>query len=146
MKIILVSCVSQKLNHPAPARELYISDWFKKARAYAENEIAEGRASQWFILSAKHGALLPCNVVAPYDTDLSSMHNHLRRDWALKALKQIWWLGLKGEIEVEILAGVRYREFLIGDLERRYSRVTVPMAGMGIGQQKQWLKRQVEGQ
>lgn len=32
----LVGCASQKLRRPAPARELYVSQLFRKAFAYAE--------------------------------------------------------------------------------------------------------------
>src|SRR5690606_9611227 len=33
-----VSCVSGKLSRPAPAKDLYISDWFLKARRYVESK------------------------------------------------------------------------------------------------------------
>ena len=69
-KVILVSCVGQKLGYPAPAADLYQSDWFKKARAYAE---AEGQ--RWYILSAKHGLVNPSKVLTPFD-----------RDWETKSL------------------------------------------------------------
>lgn len=39
---------------PAPAADLYTSDWFRKARAYAERY-----ADTWFVLSALHGVLAP---------------------------------------------------------------------------------------
>ena len=32
----LVACVGQKLSEPAPARDLYTSSWFLKARVYVE--------------------------------------------------------------------------------------------------------------
>jgi hypothetical protein len=34
--VFLVSCVHEKLAQPAPARELYRSAWFLKARRYVE--------------------------------------------------------------------------------------------------------------
>jgi len=33
--IFLVSCVAKKRDHPMAAGDLYCSDWFQKARAYA---------------------------------------------------------------------------------------------------------------
>jgi hypothetical protein len=34
--VYLVSCVSQKRERECAARDLYVSDWFCKARRYAE--------------------------------------------------------------------------------------------------------------
>jgi hypothetical protein len=47
--IYLISCVSVKRAKPAPARDLYVSELFRRARAYVE-----ATACPWFILSAKH--------------------------------------------------------------------------------------------
>jgi hypothetical protein len=52
--ICLVSCVSAKRTTPALAKNLYQSDWFIKARAYAESV-----GSCWFFLSAKYGLVRP---------------------------------------------------------------------------------------
>lgn len=38
----LVGCASQKLTRPTPARELYVSQLFKKASEYAELTCAAG--------------------------------------------------------------------------------------------------------
>lgn len=48
--VFLVSCVKRKRTSAAPARDLYISDWFVKARRYVER-----RRARWFILSAEYG-------------------------------------------------------------------------------------------
>jgi hypothetical protein len=45
----LVGCASQKLRRPVPARELYVSQLFKKASAYAE-----ATCDRWYVLSAMH--------------------------------------------------------------------------------------------
>src|SRR5690606_13413659 len=55
--IALVSCVSSKEPHAAPARDLYTSALFRKARAYAERN-----ADAWYILSAKYGLVDPNRV------------------------------------------------------------------------------------
>uniref|UniRef100_UPI0038B36EF6 DUF6884 domain-containing protein n=1 Tax=Agromyces humi TaxID=1766800 RepID=UPI0038B36EF6 len=49
-KIGLVGCAAQKLRRPAPARDLYVSQLFRKSSAYVE-----WNCDAWFILSAKHG-------------------------------------------------------------------------------------------
>src|ERR1700722_4703764 len=66
--ICLVSCVGGKRPTPSPARDLYQSDWFPKARCYVE---AIGCA--WFILSAKHGLIHPDDVISPYEQTLTTM-------------------------------------------------------------------------
>ena len=35
-RIYLVACVKGKLPRPAPAKDLYTSPWFRKARQYVE--------------------------------------------------------------------------------------------------------------
>ena len=61
-RIYLVSCVSQKLSHPAPAQNLYTSAWFQKARSFVLKS-----GSPWYILSAEHGLVHPEQVLAPYE-------------------------------------------------------------------------------
>ena len=57
-KIALVACVSRKTPRPLPAQDLYVSDWFRKASAYARRV-----ADEWYILSAKHGLVSPDTVI-----------------------------------------------------------------------------------
>ena len=52
--IALVACVKTKAETPRPARDLYVSDLFRKASAYAEKT-----ADAWYILSAKYGHVRP---------------------------------------------------------------------------------------
>jgi hypothetical protein len=65
----LVGRASQKLQRPAPARELYVSQLFKKASAYAERT-----CDRWYILSAKHDLVHPDEVIEPYDVRLGTNH------------------------------------------------------------------------
>ena len=41
--IALAACVSQKAGVPLPARQLYTSDWFRKASAYAARRALAAR-------------------------------------------------------------------------------------------------------
>lgn len=75
--VFLVACVAAKLDRPAPARDLYASPWFQKARAYVERQ-----GGAWFILSAKHGLTAPETVIAPYDETLGAMQAGERRQLA----------------------------------------------------------------
>ncbi len=133
--VFLVSCVARKRAEPAPARELYESAWFRKARAYVE---AEG--GRWFILSAEHGLLTPDRVVAPYERTLNTMGIADRRRWAQRVSEQLTALDIRAD-RIVVLAGLRYREFLMPALRQRAAVVDVPMEGLGIGQQLAWLDR-----
>src|ERR1044071_2627962 len=82
--IFLVSCVRRKLPTPAPARELYVSTWFKFARDHVEQT-----GHKWFILSALHGLVRPEDVVAPYEKTLNKMSRSERATWAESVLNQL---------------------------------------------------------
>lgn len=131
--IYLVACVAAKRDHVAPARELYQSPWFRKARRYVE---AQG--CPWFILSAGHFLLDPDTVVAPYERTLLTMSGLQRMVWADKVLAQISEHVAPGD-RVVILAGERYREHIEPRLQVAGIEVDVPMRGLGIGQQLAWL-------
>ena len=134
--ICLVSCVASKRSRPAPARELYVSDWFGKARDYAES-----LGCPWFILSARYGLVRPGDTIEPYEQTLNTMPVADRRGWAARADAQLREAAPAASHAV-VLAGTRYREFLAGHLTARGIRVEVPMAGLRIGEQLSWLAAQ----
>ena len=139
MVIHLLSCVGQKQPLPAPARDLYISSWFCKARSYTEST---GRP--WFVLSAKHGLVHPDELISPYDLTLNTMPVAGRRQWAGRVLTQLE-PHLGGVGSVVFLAGQRYREFLEPSLRSRGLVVSVPMEGLRIGEQLRWLTKMLHG-
>jgi hypothetical protein len=128
----LVSCVSVKQSVRSRAKDLYVSDWFRKARRYIELS-----GGPWFILSAEHGLVHPDTLIAPYERTLNKMGVRDRRDWAARVIEQ-----MKRELprteEIVVLAGDKYREGLIDYLRSRAS-VSVPMEGLPIGKQLRWL-------
>ncbi|QEH81996.1 hypothetical protein EIK56_24000 [Sphingomonas sp. C8-2] len=130
--VYLVACVAAKLDHPAPARDLYISTWFQKARAYVERQ-----GAPWFILSAKHGLIAPHEVIAPYDETLGRMKVGARRLWGARVFE-----AMAEQIDpaapLIVLAGRKYRDPLWPSIKRRAS---VPMEGLAIGQQLAWLSK-----
>ena len=134
--VYLVSCVGKKQPRAVAARELYLSDWFRKARAYVE-----ATGAPWFILSAEHGLLDPSTVISPYDRTLNAMSVADRRAWAATVLDQLKEV-LHETDDVVIFAGQRYRKFLLDGLRPMCRRVDVPLAGLGIGQQLQWFTQQ----
>ena len=134
----LISCASKKRSHAAEARELYSSPLFTKSR-----EFIEQLCDRWFILSAKHGLLEPTQVVEPYEETLKKKSGQERKEWAEKV-----WSALRPIVQpgdrVTILAGKRYREFLVPLIVEYGCRVDVPMQGFRIGRQLQWLSNQIE--
>lgn len=129
--VYLVACVGAKLDKPSPARDLYISDWFLKASAYAK-----AMSPTWFILSAKYGLLHPDQEIEPYDLTLRTMQAPQRREWGNSVVRQLQE-RIGTETPIVILAGQLYRV----EIEAwARGRASVPMAGLGIGRQLQWLK------
>ena len=134
-RLFLVSCVSKKRANASPAKHLYQSPLFNLARAWVERE-----GAPWYILSAKYGLVHPDTEIAPYDETLNRMGVAQRREWAARVETQMDEM-LPDADEVVIFAGKKYREFLENYLRLRFNSVTVPMEGLRIGQQLNWLKR-----
>ena len=119
--VFLVSCVSEKRAAPSPAKELYISDWFRKAR-----QCVEKSGAPWFILSAQHGLVSPEAVIEPYEKTLNTMGLSERRAWAAGVMKQIH-STIPDANHIVFFAGQRYREFLEDELRTRGITIDVPM-------------------
>ena len=135
-QIFLVACVKKKQSQRVPAKQLYQSSWFVKARNYVERHHAP-----WFILSAKYGLLSPDNVTAPYNETLNEMGVQARRDWAERVKKQMD-SHLPPAEKVVILAGEKYRGNLLPYLCQKFTCTEIPMKGMKIGEQLAWLTKQ----
>jgi cytoplasmic iron level regulating protein YaaA (DUF328/UPF0246 family) len=133
----LVSCVSQKSAHAAEARNLYESPLFKKARKYIEE-----RCDSWYILSAKFGLVDPHQVIPPYEETLRTKPRAEREQWAQRV-----WADLSTRLQagdhIVILAGERYREYLVPHIIEFGCVLEVPMKGLAIGKQLQWLSKHI---
>ena len=124
---VLVSCVGKKASKPCKAKDLYKSEWFKKARTWAEEN---GR--RWYILSALHGLVDPEQVIVPYEKTLNDMPIDERKKWGAFVSEQL--VNIPGG-RLIVLAGQRYREFI----ETKNHIIDVPLKGLGIGQQLAWF-------
>jgi hypothetical protein len=112
---------------------LYVSDWFHKARRFAEVS-----GCPWYVLSAKHGLVAPDQVIAPYEQTLNTTRAGDRRAWGARVAAQLAEAA-PDLSRVVFLAGGRYREFLAPHLAGRGVEVSVPMEGLRIGEQLSWL-------
>ena len=132
-KVVLISCASKKLNEKTSAKGMYISPLFKKSLKYAES-ISPDRI---FILSAEYSLLKLDQQIMPYNKTLNKMRTAEIKQWADSVLKQ---LKRKTDLENDLfifLAGENYRKFLLPHI-RSYK---IPMKGLGIGKQLQWLTK-----
>ena len=137
--LYLVSCVKTKRTVRAAAKDLYVSPWFRKARAFVEET-----GDPWRILSAEYGLLHPDEEIRPYERTLNAMRVRERRTWAEGVLAHIETC-LDGVDTVVFLAGQRYREFLEPALRDRGLAVSVPMIALSQGRQMQWLDARLHG-
>lgn len=136
--LVLIGCSARKLESPAPARELYRGDLFRKSVQWAEE-----RGYPWIVLSALYGVVSPDDVIAPYDVTLNALDTEDRKLWATSAFLQLRRkCGL--DRPIIILAGEPYRRHLVPRLrgETTFS-ITAPLGNLGIGLQRQALARSI---
>lgn len=123
--LYLIACSATKLDHAAPARELYTGQAFRFAMAAA----ADGEV---FILSALHGLVHPSQVIEPYNVTLSELPAAERAAWCARVAEQLEpYAGRR----VIVLAGANYAAACA-----QLPRAEYPLAGLGIGQQLAALK------
>jgi hypothetical protein len=134
--IWLVGCVKSKLDHPAPAKDLYRSTLFQLERSYAE---ASG--FPWFILSAKYGLLEPEQVIPPYELALGSTPPGYRQNWGQQVVADLAakFGPLTGKT-IEIHASSKYVNAIRDPLQQSGATVTEPLAGLQLGQRLHWYK------
>lgn len=132
-RIVLISCVKTKLDHPAKAEHLYISDLFTKNLAYAKKL----KPDHIFILSAKYGLLRLNDKIAPYEKTLNQMPVHERRAWSDSVISELRKYADLEQDEFIILAGEKYREFLIPHIKK----YKIPFQGLSFGNQLKALNK-----
>ena len=134
MLIALISCVAKKESYATVAKDLYISPLFKKAYSYAKKQ----EVDKIFILSAKYGLLREDAVIEPYNETLKDKSIHERKNWAKNILNE---LSKETDLKRDkflILAGRKYREFIIEELGKE--NYEIPLKGLSIGKQLSFYK------
>lgn len=137
--VTLISCVSMKRQQSCKAKDMYVSPWFVLARKYAEKY-----GDSWFILSARYGLVSPDDLIEPYNQSLNGIPKYHRAAWAGIVLFRLGECAFQKHTEFVFMAGKRYREFLTLPLATLGYTVSVPMRGLGIGQQQAWLKEKIQ--
>ncbi len=133
MKIILLSCVSKKLSHKARAKDLYISPLFKLSLQYAHSL----KPDKIFILSAKYGLINLDEEILPYNETLNSKTKQEKKQWASKVLTKLKQQADLKNDDIIFLAGENYRKHLLPHI----TNYKIPLKGLGIGKQLQFLKQ-----
>ena len=131
-RIVLLSCVSKKLDTKSRARDLYVSPLFRYALKYAESLDTD----KIFILSAKYGLVGLDEEIEPYELTLNGMKSIEKKVWADNVLKQLASESDLDNDEFVFLAGENYRKYLVLHIKN----YNVPMQGLGIGKQLKFLK------
>ena len=132
--LVLVGCVKTKLDHPAPAQDLYTSPLFRKERAYAE-----ACGVPWFILSAEHGLVRPNTVLEPYDLRLSQTTPAYRREWGARVVDQlISEVGSLAGKRIEVHAGSACTDAIRESLRSQGAHVEEPLSGLTMGKRLAW--------
>lgn len=132
-RIVLISCVKTKLDHTAKAKDLYISDLFRKNLAYAKKM----KPDHIFILSAKYGLLGLDDRIAPYEKTLNQMPVSERKAWSAGVISELRKFANLDQDEFVFLAGEKYREGLVPYIHH-YS---IPFEGLSFGNQLKALKK-----
>lgn len=143
--LVLVGCSSNKEKGAVNAEDLYTGELFKLGRKFGNNLLF---GSRWAILSAKYGVIHPNRLVPPYDECLDTAEK--RRAWNALVLEQLqsetyptpahrYTPPAPEPARIIVLAGANYRGW-IADAPNHWE-IIVPLAGMGIGEQKAALAR-----
>ena len=125
--LYLIACSASKLDRAAAAADIYTGQAFKLAMKAARRADAEV-----IILSALHGAIMPDQIIEPYNSFLGGMNKADRAAWAARTAAQ---LAPYADREAVILAGKHYAAAAAA-----FKNKTAPLAGLGIGQQLAKLK------
>ncbi len=129
--ISLIACCSKKLQGIYPAEQLYQSDLFKKSFAYAKKL----KPTAIYILSAKYGLVELNQELETYNVTLNDCSATDNKNWAQSVLKS---LSEKTDLKNDkfiYLAGNNYRKNLL----KHTPNNEIPMNGLKIGEQLQWL-------
>ena len=133
-KIVLIACSNKKFPSKSKAKNLYISPLFTLCLQYAQSL----NSDKIYILSAKHGLVDSEQRLKPYNKTLNTMAAKQIKTWAGRVLNQLKKVSDPERDEYIFLAGNNYRRYLIPHL-RKYK---VPLKGLRIGEQLQYLKNQ----
>ena len=128
--VVLVACSDTKAPMPCEARRFYQGGVFKLSV-----EFALSKDWEWAIISAKHGLLMPGDIVNPYDFTVSERA-------ADRGKVAEWAKATKAQLEAKFP-----KRHFVSLLPERYEACLAemdfesPLKGLGIGSRQGWLAR-----
>jgi hypothetical protein len=131
-KIVLIGCSKTKSPKPAPARDFYQGDLFKKSLAWAERH----KIKTIFVLSAKYGLVPLDKRLSCYNETLNEKPAEERKEWAENVFKNLAKKTNLKKDEFTILAGKKYYQYLFPHFAKK---PYMPITHMRNGQAMNWL-------
>lgn len=132
-QLVVIGCGAAKLDHAAPAADLYVGSYFRLALQAAQ-QLAD--RADVVVLSALHGLLGLGDVVAPYDLTMGQPGSVTGQQLAHQA-------AARGLLDRPVLALCSRRYAAM--IQLVWADVATPLAGLGIGYQRQALARLRDG-
>ncbi|MFD1039073.1 DUF6884 domain-containing protein [Virgibacillus byunsanensis] len=121
-----------------PTKKAYVGTFHKLCRNYAEKF-----TDQWVVLSAKHGFLLPEDIVNQnYDVTFNHKSSEIISYNALQ--EQVTNKGLDQFDELIVLTGKKYKKVIYGSFNNSVSCSFPLLNCSGIGYMQQVLKNAVQ--
>ena len=140
---IIISCAKQKIWDktpsvgPTPAKDAYVSTYFRKCRAFAEKY-----ETGWAIFSAKYGIISPDFIIHEnYDVSFKTGSSSLAET---KLGKQLVDMEIEKYEAVISLCGQSYYKKLESICRRLNLALQNPLAHLGIGQRMRLLNKALE--
>ena len=135
MNVAFISCVKEKRIGEYKAKDLYISDFFRKSLGYVNNKY-----DKIFILSAKYGLLDLNDKIENYEMTLNDFSKIEKVEWSVMVCNQLE-TKVDDSDDLYFYVGNNYREHLLPLLS---NKCFVPLEGKGIGEQLQYFKNNTE--
>ncbi len=127
---MIIPCGSAKLNHKAPAGELYVGPYHRSCREAADALTAEGGTV--LVLSARYGLVTLDQEIEPYNLRMGQLGSVTVEQLREQARD----LGVDAAENVIILGGEAYTNAAL----QVWPQAATPLAGLsGMGYQRQYL-------
>ncbi|MEM2851555.1 MAG: hypothetical protein QXW18_07115 [Candidatus Bathyarchaeia archaeon] len=142
--LVVVSCGFKKIwdlqpdAGPKPARDAYVSAFFKTNREYAEKF-----ADRWVILSAKYGFIDPDSII-PENYNVTFKKPQTKPVSLEKLKEQIKEKNLSRFDKVVVLGGRDYVEIVRRAFGNFRVKVIAPTSGLRLGEAMAKVRRAIE--
>lgn len=134
--IYLIPCCKEKLEHKAPARELYQSEGFKTRLAYAESQHPDAI----YVLSGKYHLVTLTKEIEPYDLNLCEQTAEYKEKWAQRVLEDLSLVSNLKDDRYIILCDESYYEGIVHAMER----FEIPLAGLNHEERLNFMTRNTQ--